>query len=89
MDYAISHWRVPATRVFSLDLACSAWITSGGQCAVTRDLGLLNLCLFIELGGHIGQPINLRPLDEYPVRMLRQTVSALITGRGHGSDLVA
>ena len=48
-----------------------AWITCGGQCAVTRDLGLLPLlpqgihtglvlCPFIGLGGHLGQPINLR-----------------------------
>ena len=80
MLFTRSHWRVPATRVVSLDLACSCWrltqdapgSPAWGQCAVTRDLGLLTLlpqeihtglvlCPFIGLGGHLGQPINLIP----------------------------
>ena len=51
-----------------------AWLTCGGQCAVTRDRGLLTLlsqgihtglvlCPFIGLGGHLGQPINLSSLS--------------------------
>ena len=93
-----------------------AWITCGGQCAVTRDLGLLPLLPqgihtglvlspFIGLGGHLGQPINLRArspllfLTFHIVTRSNTSVfssvltttqwSTLITGRGYGSDLVA